>query len=460
MDKKILQKIVGVLSCHTRKQNIIVLALFLMTLLTWGSAAGENTSVTDENPGLFDFGSLTITDSTNNPLFCTVTIYDKDGILKIYDSNATFNIETIKPDSHIYIQSNEKNISLDFSLDGDSFDPVVRIDNYGKSNPAGNNDPPGSPLTYVSIDVNNLSYSNLRLTIDKLDLTGTVDAGSLKIFKFVEAPAQQWVELPTAVDDNAVSTDIDSASVFAVTVTSAPVYPQTLSTGKVSVVDSTNNMLPAGIELLGPEGTLANSTGTLLIPEVPHDSHLIINSSQKNMTLDFQLDAGSVDAVIILDDFGNENPAGDSLLPARPIGYFMINTESLGYSAATLTIHNPAIRQGVTLFRLTETSCWEELVTSVDMANHTILTTLNSNAIIALCEKPGVKVKDTNNMPLAVSMQTYDHNRTLQHSRNDHVLPSYEMPEQGFLKIDAMSEKNVAVTADAIPYILIRTGLP
>ncbi|TFH47408.1 MAG: hypothetical protein E4G94_00105 [ANME-2 cluster archaeon] len=50
----------------------------------------------------FTFGSLTVLDSIFNPIFCLITLYDTDGIVKISDTNSLI-IDTINPGSHLYI---------------------------------------------------------------------------------------------------------------------------------------------------------------------------------------------------------------------------------------------------------------------------------------------------------------------------------------------------------------------
>ena len=446
MNKTALQEITGILCRPNPKQIIILLTVFFLIYSVLGSATG-NTSGTEEDPVFWDFGSLTITDSNNDPLFCTVTLYNKDdGILNISNFTATLNIEKINSGSQLYIESKEKNLSLDFSIDGDSSDPVVRIENYGGSNPVEDYDPPGSSLTYVSVDAVNLSYGSVRLAVDCHDVDETIDISSLKIFKYDET-FNEWVELPTRIDDKAVSADLDSLSVFAVSVIGDTDNSKNLSVGTVSVLDSIGGALPAGIKLAGPEGTLAEAVGTLTVDEVPQGSHLIINSTQKNIMLDFTLDGDAQNPVILLEDFGDENPAGDYLPPAEPVKYLMFNAENLSYSGVNLTIHYPAISGNIALFRVAGTSAndWEELTAFVDLTNNTISTTLDSVSIIALCEKP-LRVIDSKNVPLTVSIQTYDHNKVLQQSRRGHTLSIDTLPEPAYLKIDALANKSVAVT--------------
>ena len=95
MNKTALQEITGILCRLNPKQIIILLTVFFLIYSALGSAPG-NMSGTEESADLlnesllsqnetFSFGSLDIFDGNNNPLFCMVTLYDDEGILKVSD---------------------------------------------------------------------------------------------------------------------------------------------------------------------------------------------------------------------------------------------------------------------------------------------------------------------------------------------------------------------------------------
>ncbi|MCJ7651319.1 MAG: hypothetical protein MUP85_22145, partial [Candidatus Lokiarchaeota archaeon] len=192
------------------KRKIIVnITIFSLIIIYMGGVVGVNTTGSTnflnnsselkipENKTL-NFGSINVIDSNNNPLFCLITLYDQNGIVKVSNDTNTFTVNEINFGSHIYIESKENNISTDFSINGDSLNPVIILEKYGRSNPIFDYNPPGLPLKYILIGVDNLSYNNLLLTIDYLDIDETIDAANLRIFKYVETFAyNEWVELPT-----------------------------------------------------------------------------------------------------------------------------------------------------------------------------------------------------------------------------------------------------------------------
>ncbi|TFH47409.1 MAG: hypothetical protein E4G94_00110 [ANME-2 cluster archaeon] len=345
---------------------------------------------------------------------------------------------------------------MDFSINGDSFEPVIILDNYGTSNPIGDYNPPGLPLEFVSIASDNLSYSNIQLTFNYLD-DGTIDASDLRIFKYVETFAyNEWLELPNSKDEinKAVSAETDSGTIFAVSVLDITGYSKNITIGDLSVLNSIGVIQQAGIEIIGTDGVIAAATGVLSIDEVPQGSHLIINLAYKNFILDFTLDNDSLNPVILLEDFGVDNPVGDYLPPGKPVKYFMINAENLGYSNVDLTIHYPNVSKNIGLFRLDETSAyneWGEITTAIDKINNTISASLNSLSIFALSKKSRkyLNVVDIENKPLTVNINTYDSNKILQKSKQGNKLLPDEMPVAGYIKIDALTEKDVAVTINA-----------
>ncbi|MCK4677388.1 MAG: hypothetical protein KAT48_04590, partial [Bacteroidales bacterium] len=445
-------------------RNIIILIVFFLVYLALGSATGVNSSSPGESADIlneslpqdetFSFGTLNILDGNNNPLFCMVTLYDNAGISKVSDFTNTLSIEKINPGSHLNIESNDNNILLDFSINGDSFDPVVRVADYGISNPTSNYELYGSALKYVSVDTVNLSYSNLRMAISYSGLDEDIDTSKLKIFKYVETFAyNEWIELPTHIDEinQAVWTDIDSTSIFAVSITDSTAQSQNITIGDVSLLNSIGIPQPGEITIIGPEGNIiAGSAGTLTLDEAPSGSHLNIYSSETNTRLDFTLNTDSSNPVILLEDFGTNNPAGDYSPPGEPVKYLMIGAENLGYSGVNLTLYYPDISGNHSIYRLSETFAyneWEELPAVVDTANNTITTSLDSLSIFALCKitPVGVRVLDNTNAPLTVEIKTYDYNKNPRIVKRGHTLSVDELPKPGYIEIDALVEKDIAV---------------
>ena len=452
------------------KRKIIVnITIFSLIIIYMGGVVGVNTTGSTnflnnsselnipENK-ILNFGSINVIDSNYNPIFCLITLYDQNGIVKVSKDTNNFTINKIDFGSHIYIESKEKNISLDFLISSDSLNPVIKLENYGRTNPISDYNPPGLPLKYVSIDVENLSYNNLLLTIDYLDIDETIDAANLRIFKYVETFAyNEWVELPTEVDEinKVVSTNVDyTSSIFAVSILNDISYSNNVTVGEVSVLDSIGAPLAAEIEIISPKGFIASSTGALSVDEVPQGSHLIINSTEMNISLDFILNNNSMNPIILLEDFGADNPAGDYSPPGNPLKYIMISAENLGYSGVNLTIHCDSITKNIDIFKLTETFAyneWEELSAVIDKTNNTISTSLNSLSIFALCEESGrnLNILDIDNRPLTVDIKTYDHEKAFLKSKLGYVLSPDEIPEAGYIKLDALDEKGVAITINS-----------
>ncbi len=464
MDNKPPRKIAGILWSPDLKRDIIILIVFFLIYLALGSATGINSSSPGESADIlneslsqdetFSFGTLNILDDNDNPHFCMVTLYDNEGVLKVSDFTDTLSIEIINPGSHLNIESNDNNILLDFSINGDSFDPVVRIADYGISNPTSNYELHGSPLKYISVDASNLSYSNLRIAISYSGMDENIDTSKLKIFKYVETFAyNEWIKLPTHIDElnQVVWTDTDSTSIFVVSMAGSTAQLQNITIGDVSLLNSIGIPQPGEITIIGPEGNIiAGPVGTLALDETPSGSHLNINSSETNIRLDFTLHADSSNPVILLEDFGTNNPAGDYSPPGEPVKYLMIGAENLGYSGVNLTLKYPDISGNSSIFRFSETFAyneWEELPAVVDTTNNTITTSLDSLSIFALSKitPVGVKVLDNRNAPLMVEIKTYDYNENPRIVKRGHTLSVDELPRPGYIAIDALVEKDIAV---------------
>ena len=157
-------------TCHPNlKKNIMaILFFFFLIYLVSGSETGVNTTTSDENAHLlnnstqllnmsqntsFYFGTLTICNGNGISLYCMMTLYDRDGSVGESNFSDTLYVETITPDSTLYIESEEQHLCLNVSLDNNSFDPVITIENYGDSNPVEHLHPPGSPLQYIQVDM-------------------------------------------------------------------------------------------------------------------------------------------------------------------------------------------------------------------------------------------------------------------------------------------------------------------
>lgn len=158
-----------------------------------------------------------IVDHNRTPISSNIIIQNSAGKLNSqtngvirYDS--TFN----NNDSITFDALSSKNVAARFKMHNGSHNSAVILDNFGKFRPVNTRAPTFSPIKYVEIHAENMSYENVLITVSYTEEEiAEFDENKLILYHYTN---NQWIPLPTTVDtiSNMLTASVDSLSTFAI----------------------------------------------------------------------------------------------------------------------------------------------------------------------------------------------------------------------------------------------------
>ncbi len=322
-------------------------------------------------------GSIIFTDKTGNVLPGTIEVSIAGATKETKENVNSVNWNGI-PNVRISFNALETaHVSINFRISGDSQYGKVAIENYGIYLPdnAIRNFPPGSPIKYVEISQQGVSFSEAVITIKyrAIELRGH-DETSLAIYRH---DGTNWVELPSVIDttQNTVSTTVSDLSVFALVAKPSE---------NIEIIDTEKAPLVSEISTYDENRQLIKRARTASISsaDFPGSGDFEVDALQtKNVAVRLKLKV-SGGGKVILDDHGRNNPVYEAA-PGNAIKYVDISAPGFDLESAEVKIHYTDEELGnvdenaLGIYHWNG-AAWESLPTGVDAVNNVLTATTTS----------------------------------------------------------------------------------
>ncbi|NJD77826.1 MAG: hypothetical protein FIB08_12150 [Candidatus Methanoperedens sp.] len=368
-----------------RKTNFQFIILFSFVIFSLAASPVLLSSAYDE--GYRTSGDILFTDGSGTLL---------NGIMEITgggrSSGTEPDVNSISwdkvPDAKILFNAlDKKDVSVCFTISGDSPKSKVMVENYGSSIPGGvNSSAPGVPVKYMEINASGVSFSEAGISIRYSDkeLKGH-DENNLAVYSY-DIVSKTWNKLPASIDaeNNILSATVDSLSIFALSAPAQEKKTVSKTSNKISVRDAKNTPIIGNIRTYDKNKALKKETKTSVLSsaDLPENGELEVNALKiKNISLRLKLRSQS-GGEIILDDHGKKNPVAQEP-PGTAVKYVDISAQNLDFDSAEIRIYYSDAELGdaeeneLFIYHWNG-ALWEPLRTTVDLTNNMLTATTAS----------------------------------------------------------------------------------
>jgi|GEM_PF-1249216 len=220
-----------------------------------------------------------------------------------------------------------------------------------------------------------------------------------------------------------------------------PISAKESTSGDITFVDSAGNALIGAIEVSGAgmPGEYNENVNFVSWDNVPNASIYFNAFDAKNLSVNLRIAGDSPQSKVMIEDYGIDKPAGvNEPVPGIPVKYVEVNATNVSFTEAEIYIRYTDEEPGgldegtlAVYFYDGMNLTWSELPASIDAANNTLGTMVNSLSVFGVGARsaglPGdIEVHDTREIPVVADIKTYD-------------------GDENLIKVDAIKTKSVAV---------------
>lgn len=239
-----------------------------------------------------------------------------------------------------------------------------------------------------------------------------------------------------------------------------PISAKESTSGDIAFVDSAGNALIGAIEIssAGTPGMYNENVNFVSWDNVPNASLYFNAFDTKNLSVNLRIAGDSPQSKVMIENYGVDKPVGMNVpVPGIPVKYVEVNATNVLFTEAGIYIRYTDKELGeqdeetlAVYFYDGMNLTWSELPASIDAANNTLSTTVNSFSVFAISTGDArvpdkIEIYDAKKIPVLSDIKTYDEARALKKAAKTTALSTGDIPDNGEFEVDALATKNVAV---------------